>query len=217
MLHAEPPGEFVVGTMRRSPPAYRMACQQRVAPRYSGGGRPDIIAANVKQIGYIGRDRVARLVATLTAVAFALSPVPALATGVFVVDFPWVRPAARGGTTEAFMELTSGEGGTLVAVRSEVAAHAYLAGPGQGSAEKTLLLPSGAPVVLAPGSYRVRLAGLARTLQVGDRVPLVLVIETPDGRREDLRVDAEVRRRSTVDDHLHGHSHPHEARRPSGG
>ena len=61
--------------------------------------------------------------------------------------------------------------------------------------------------MLVPGSYHIRLVGLARALKLGDRVPLVLIIERADGKREDVDAEAEVRRRSTVDDHLYGHHH----------
>jgi len=140
--------------------------------------------------------------------ALALLAPAALAAGVFVVNYPWARPAAKGANTEAFMELTSVDGGTLVGARSEVAGKTYLVGPGNGSPPvERLSLAAGAPVMLVPGSYHVRLAGLTRALKLGDRLLLVLIIEAADGKRQEVGADVEVRRRSTVDEHLDGHHH----------
>jgi copper(I)-binding protein len=141
-------------------------------------------------------------------VAGIFTVVPAGAQGVFVVYAPWVRPAAEGGATEACMELTSVDGGALVGARSEFAGSVALVGPGAKiKLVERLPLPPGAPVILTPDSYRLRLARVNRVLKLGDHVPLVLIIEAADGRREEVSVTAEVRRRSTVDDHLRGHRH----------
>jgi copper(I)-binding protein len=139
-------------------------------------------------------------------VGLALFAQAAIAAGVFVVNFPWARPAAKGATTEVFMELTAVDGGTLVGARSDVAGTTSLIGPGKGNAPvERLSLAAGAPVMLVPGSYHLRLTGLARTLKLGDHVPFVLIVERADGKREEVDAEAEVRRRSTVDDHLYGH------------
>jgi hypothetical protein len=70
-------------------------------------------------------------------------------------------------------------------------------------------LPAGIGVKLAPGAYRLLLPTLNRSLKLGDRVALKLIVEAPDGSRQAIPVNAEVRRRSAYDDHLHPHSHPH--------
>jgi len=141
-------------------------------------------------------------------VGLTLTLLPAIASAVFVVNYPWVRPAGKGAVTEVFMEVTSIEGAALVGARSD-AGTAVLIGPGiKAKPVERLNLPAGAPVILAPGSYRVRLSALQRKLKLGDFVPLALIIEAPDGTRQEIRVNAEVRRRSTVDDHLQGHRHP---------
>ena len=126
----------------------------------------------------------------------------------FVVDFPWARPAAKGATTEVFMELTSVGGGALVGARSDFSRRVDLVGPGaSGKPVERLALPAAAPVILAPGSYRVRIAAIDRTLKQGDWVPVVLIVEAADGSRQEIALQAEVRRRSALDDHLHGHRH----------
>ncbi len=106
------------------------------------------------------------------------------------------------------MEVTSLEGASLVGARSASAADVVLVAPGAKiRAVDRLALPAGAPVILVPGSYRLRLSPLDRTIKVGDWVPLVLIFEAADGKREEVAVQAEVRRRSAIEDHLHGHRH----------
>ena len=64
-------------------------------------------------------------------------------------------------------------------------------------------------MTLAPGGTHFVLTGLARTLKVGDRVQLKLTIESPDGSRQDIGVDAEVLEHSPIDDELHARNHAH--------
>jgi len=133
---------------------------------------------------------------------------PAMATAVFVVNAPWVHPAEKGGATEAYMTLTSTEGATLVGVRSDIALSVVIVtAAGKSKSIERLSLSAGDTVGLKPGASRLRLLRLTRTLKLGDRVPLVLTVEYADGKRQEIPVDAEVRRRSPIDDHLHGHAH----------
>ena len=115
---------------------------------------------------------------------------------------PWVRPAAAGQSTAAYMELTSTEGATLLSARSPVARNVTIAG-GTGGARPIagLPLPPGSVVVLAPRGERLRLDKLARAVRLGQRVPLTLRIRNADGTTQDVEVDAEVRRRSPSEDH----------------
>lgn len=146
------------------------------------------------------------LLALLAAVPLAVAGAPAHA--VFVVNAPWLKPAAAGGSADLYMTLTSTEGATLVAVRCESADEARILAPGAPPrAVAQLALPAGRHVGLAAGGSRIRLTGLARALALGDRLPFVLTIEDADGRRQDVAVDAEVRRHSPLYDHLHGHAH----------
>jgi copper(I)-binding protein len=132
----------------------------------------------------------------------------AQARAVFVVTEPWVRPAGRSQTTEVFVNLTSTEGATLVALRSDAAATAAVHAAGQGKAELTRLpLPAGITVALAPGRTRIVLEELARTLRLGDRVVFTLTVEAADGTRREIPMDAEVRLRSPTDDHRRAHAH----------
>jgi hypothetical protein len=47
----------------------------------------------------------------------------------FIVNQPWLRPAKSGQSTEMYMNLTSTDGATLVAVRSDEAAAIVIRGP----------------------------------------------------------------------------------------
>ena len=76
----------------------------------------------------------------------------------------------------------------------------------------TIALPPRTNVKLAPGAYRFLLPKLKHPLKLGERVGLSLIVEAPDGSRQTIAVNAEVRRRSAYDDHLHPlhpHSHAH--------
>ncbi len=146
-------------------------------------------------------------------IAFALDTGAADATGLLVVNQPWVRPARAGQNTEAFMDLTSTAGATLLAVESVDAASASLRGPSgtrtTGASVDHIVLPAGKLVSLAPGGYRVALRAVARPFKLGERVAMTLQIVYDDGSRQAIPVDAEVRLRSPIEDELRTHSHSH--------
>jgi len=136
----------------------------------------------------------------------ALAPVASFAA-VITVNEPWLRPAAKGASTDVYMELTVSEPATLVDIRTPAAGRAALAQGSQRSvppfhlelvAQKTLLMRD--------AGTRIVLARVERTLKRGDRVPLTLVLKYADGATQDIEVDAEVRRRSPSEDHgVHRH------------
>ena len=128
----------------------------------------------------------------------------AFAQGVFTVNQPWVRPATR--ATEAYMVLMASEGAIVVGVQSTLAARASLRGPRAPAAEGIELPPS-RPITLKPGAMRIVLSGLVHPLKLRDRVPLILTIQRPDGVRQDVSVDAEVRNEWPVDAELREHRH----------
>jgi len=73
-------------------------------------------------------------------------------------------------------------------------------------------LPAGKPVDLKPGGYHLMLIDLKAPLREGEAVPLSLVVQGRDGRRESLEVKALVRPISAVGSgsshgHPHGHAH----------
>jgi len=133
------------------------------------------------------------------------------ADALFVVNQPWVLPASRGQSTEAYLNLTSTDGATLVAVATADAAIIAIVGPGKGApAVRSMPLPAGTVVALAPGKARLALTRLVRNIKPGDRVALTLTIEGADGARQDIPVQAEVRKRSPLDDETRAHhTHAH--------
>ncbi|MCW5665554.1 MAG: copper chaperone PCu(A)C [Piscinibacter sp.] len=115
------------------------------------------------------------------------------------VSDAWVRATvAQQLGTGAFMRITSAQGGRLVAVQSPVARIAEVHEMTmQGDvmamrAIESLELPPGKPVVLRPGGHHLMLMGLKQQLKAGDTVPLTLVVEGREGRRETLEVKAVV-------------------------
>ena len=56
-----------------------------------------------------------------------------------------------------------------------------------------LELPAGKPVDLKPGGYHVMLMDLKQPLKAGDTVPLTLVVEGKDKKRQTVEVKATVR------------------------
>ena len=142
--------------------------------------------------------------------ALLAAPPSAVAVAVITVSDPWVRVAPNGKSAEAFMEIRSSEGATIVGVESDITLDVALQRPGpQRATADKIPLPAGIEVKLAPGAYRLLLPKLIRSLKLGDRVALNLIVEAPDGSRQAIAVNAEVRRRSAYDDHLRPHSHAH--------
>ena len=102
----------------------------------------------------------------------------------------------------------SSDGATLIGARSPIAGSVALVGAeGKRASPMALPLPAGNTVKLAPGKFRIALGKIVRTLRVGDRVPLTLVVRDVSGASQEIDVDAEVRLRSPTDDHLRPHTH----------
>jgi len=127
----------------------------------------------------------------------------------FNVTQPWVKPARAGASTEAYMQLMSPEGTTIVGARSPVAANVVLVTTkGRQSAPFTLVLPPRATVFLEASATRFALVNVERPLKLGERVPITLVLRHADGSSQEIDVDAEVRRHSPSYDHgFRGHAH----------
>jgi copper(I)-binding protein len=144
------------------------------------------------------------------ACGFGLALAAPQASALFIVNQPWVRPAHVARSTEAYMNLTSTDGATLIGVTSDAAASVAIMRPGAPAKRVDRLpLPARTVVALAPGGDRIALSRLARTLRLGDRVQLTLMIEAADGSRQHIGVDAEVRLRSPIDDEMRAHKHAH--------
>ena len=112
----------------------------------------------------------------------------------------WVRATvAQQMASGAFMQITSRQGGKVVGVSSSAAGVAEIHEMTMDGttmrmrAVPALELPAGKPVELKPGGYHIMLMDLKAPLKAGTHVPLALTIESPDGTRTTLKVDAPVR------------------------
>jgi len=135
-----------------------------------------------------------------TALSTALLITTPIAWSQTTVTDAWVRgTVAQQKASGAFMQITSKQGGKLVEIRSPVAGVAEvheMAMDGNTMrmrAVPSLELPAGQAVQLAPGGYHVMLMDLKATLKAGDSVPLTLVVEGKDGKRETLELKVPVR------------------------
>ena len=116
------------------------------------------------------------------------------------VSNPWVRATVPQQTASgAFLQVRSADNARLVAVSSPLAASVQLHKMEMNGQRMTMRdvdgidLPAGATVNLASGGYHVMLTGLKRQLREGEVVPLSLVIERKNRRRENLAVNAPVK------------------------
>jgi copper(I)-binding protein len=134
------------------------------------------------------------------ALAGALCLCSAAAQAGVTVGAPWVRPTPERTATDAYMVLTSTEGALLKEARSILATSVVIRGATGVKTYPQLALPAGVPVVLASDQFHLVLRGLAHPLSPGDRVPLVLTIETATGARQEISLTAEVRARPPADD-----------------
>ena len=132
----------------------------------------------------------------LAALAFASAAVSAQTT----VKDAWVRgTVAPQKATGAFMQITSAQGGKLVSAQSplagvtEVHEMAMDGNVMKMRAVSALDLPAGKAVDLKPGGYHVMLMDLKQPLKEGESVPLTLVVEGKDGKRETLELKVPVK------------------------
>ena len=138
--------------------------------------------------------------ATLAAsIALAAALASGAAQAQVDVSNAWVRGTVPTQTASgAFMVLHAHENAKLVGVSSPVGVAELHEMKMEGNVMrmrqiKSLDLPKMQDVELKPGGYHVMLMDLKATLKAGDSVPLTLVIEGKDGKRETLQVKAPVR------------------------
>lgn len=124
----------------------------------------------------------------------------ATAAAQITVKDPWVRATVPLQTvTGAFMHLTAHQNARLVEVHSPVAATAEVHETTiknnvmRMRAVTGLDLPAAKAVELRPGGYHVMLFDLKQQLKDGDIVPLTLVVEGKDKKRETIELRAPVR------------------------
>ncbi len=115
------------------------------------------------------------------------------------VTDPWVRATVpTQHATGAFMQLSSKTGSRLVAVSSPLATTEIHEMTIQGNVMRmrqivALDLPAGQTVALKPGGYHVMFFDLKNQIKEGDVVPLTLVFENKDKKRETLELKVPVR------------------------
>lgn len=123
----------------------------------------------------------------------------AWAQGTASVDIkdPWVRATvAQQKATGAFMQLTAKADSKLVEAKSPVAGVVEIHEMAMDNNVMKmrqipgLALPAGKAVELKPGGYHVMLMDLKGQVKEGDVVPVTLVFEGKDGKRETVEVKA---------------------------
>jgi copper(I)-binding protein len=143
-----------------------------------------------------GSMTVAWLVALAAALALVWPSRPAWAQSASVKD-PWVRTTVpRQRSSSVYMDITALRAARLIEASSPVAGVVEIHEMSMENnvmrmrAIPSLDLPSGVTVSLRPGGYHVMLMDLRTHIRAGDRIPLSLVIELRDGRRETLEIRA---------------------------
>lgn len=130
----------------------------------------------------------------------ALLVMAATAQAQLSVKDAWVRATVpQQKATGAFMQLTAASDARLVGASSPVAGvveiheMAMVQDVMKMRAVASLDLPAGKTVALRPGGYHVMLMDLKGQVKDGDTVPLTLVLEGRDGKRQTVEVQAPVR------------------------
>lgn len=133
----------------------------------------------------------------LTLAALALG---AAAHAQVSVKDAWVRATVpQQKATGAFMQIVSAQDARLVEAKSPVAGiveiheMAMVDQVMKMRAVPGLALPAGKAVELKPGGYHVMLMDLKGQVKDGDQVPLTLVVEGKDGKRQTLELKVPAR------------------------
>lgn len=121
----------------------------------------------------------------------------AAASAQVTVSNAWVRATvAQQKATGAFMQLTAAKDTRLVGVSTPLTGMAELHEMAMDNNVMKmrqipgLALPAGKTVELKPGGYHVMLLDLKAQVKEGDTVPVTLVFEGKDGKRESVEVKA---------------------------
>lgn len=115
------------------------------------------------------------------------------------VTDPWVRATVpQQKATGAFMQLNSANGTRLVDARSPVARAEIHEMAVQDHVMRMrqisgLDLPAGQSVALKPGGYHIMFFDLKQPVKDGDVIPLTLVFEDKDKKRETLELQVPAR------------------------
>lgn len=154
-----------------------------------------------------------RLVCTAAVAAMSLmNPAHAQVT----VSDAWVRATVpQQKATGMFASVVSAKGGKVVSASSPVADLVEIHEMAMDNnvmrmrAIPALDLPAGKAVDLKPGGFHVMLMGLKQQVKEGDSVPVTLVIEGADGKRENVEVRAAARATNSAGGGHHQGGHRH--------
>jgi len=156
------------------------------------------------------------LISLLAGLAQAQSP----GQSAIQVKEPWVRgTVAQQKATGAFMQLSAPQDMRLIEARSPVAGVVELHEMAMDNnvmkmrAVPGIDIPAGKGAELKPGGFHVMLLDLKKQLKEGDIVPLTLVLEGKDKKRQSVEVNAPVRALGTRNNPGKAanaeHNHPH--------
>jgi len=133
----------------------------------------------------------------LLALLLIALPVASVQAQSAAVKDPWVRTTVpKQKSSSVYMEITGFRAARLIEASSPVAGVVEIH---EMSMENNIMrmravpaldLPSGVPVSLRPGGFHIMLMDLRVHIREGDTIPLSLVIELRDGRRETLEIRA---------------------------
>jgi copper(I)-binding protein len=136
----------------------------------------------------------------LLATGMALAVLTTSALAQVEVKDPWVRGTVPAQTaTGAFMELRATRDMRLVEAKSPVADIVQIHEMKMVDSVMKMRpvtgidLPAGKTVELKPGGYHIMMMGLKQQMKDGEIVPLTLVVEGKNGKRESIEVRAVVR------------------------
>ncbi len=128
-----------------------------------------------------------------------LCAAPAQAQQVTVKD-AWIRGTVQGqSATGAFMEITAKSAVRLVGASSPVAKIVEVHQMTMTNGVMKMFpvdgvdVPAGKTIKLGPGSYHMMLMNLQQPLSAGDKVPLQLIFESADKKRETMKLSVDVR------------------------
>jgi copper(I)-binding protein len=153
--------------------------------------------------------------ALVTLVLAALSA-PALAA--VTVQEPWVRATASyQKSSVAFMQITSSNDARLVKAESPVAKvveiHEMVMKNNMMKMQSVpaIELPAGKAVALKPDGYMVMLTGLKQQIKEGDSIPISIVVEGKNKKRETIHINASAMtlEAGMSDKHAHAHMDEH--------
>jgi hypothetical protein len=133
-------------------------------------------------------------------IASILSTAASAAFAQVTVKDPWVRATVpQQKATGAFMKLESHDDARLVSASSPVAGvvelheMAMVKDVMKMRAVPSIAIPAHKGAELKPGGYHVMLMELKGQVKEGDTVPITLVVEGKDGKRQTIEVKAPVR------------------------